>query len=155
MSAELTYPPKFSGAAQLQLFTRYGDPEEGGFEEKWITTWEIRTVYPWFPAYSVRIHKHFKPIVNAAFRALEMAGVYEEIITFDEAFCVRRVKGSDLVLSIHSWGCAIDLNAALNPVASEGCWSNVFLEIMTAGELFCGQLWSGRKDPAHFAMVNG
>jgi hypothetical protein len=155
MSAELSFPPKFSGAAQLHLYTRYGDPEANGFSERWITNWDVRTAFPWFPAPQIQIHKHFRPILDAAFLALEMKGLHTEIKTFDGAFAIRRIRGSSIVMSTHSWGCAIDMNAAQNPLGSEGSWSRAFLKIMSAYDVFCGQLWAGRKDPMHFAMVDG
>jgi hypothetical protein len=155
MSKNLSFPPQFSGAAQLQLFTRYGDPQSSGFEEKWITNWSVRTAFPWFPKRNVRVHKHFRPVLEDAFRALELIGLHSEIKTFDGGYDVRFVRGSRVVLSTHSWGCAIDMNAAQNPLAGEGTWTEAFLDVMKSHEIFCGQHWTGRKDPMHFSMVNG
>jgi hypothetical protein len=155
MSSELSFPPKFSGAAQLQLFTRYGDPEAEGFAEKWITPWDVRKAFPWFPKQIIHIHKHYRPMLDDAFRALEMAALTDEIKSFDGGFDLRCIKGSNIVLSMHSWGCAIDMNAAQNPLGSEGTWSKAFLKVMADHLIFCGQEWTGRKDPMHFAMING
>ncbi len=155
MSQDLSFPLRFSGAAQLQLFTRYGDPEDPGFAAKWIVHWDVHASFPWFPAGEVYLHKHFKPALDAAFLSLEMAGLHAEVRSFDGGYELRRVRGSSDVMSTHSWGCAIDLNAALNPLGSEGKWSKAFLDIMQEHKICCGQLWSGRKDPMHFALVNG
>lgn len=155
MSFELSLPPKFSGAAQLHLYTRYGDPEATGFSEKWITNWDVRKAFPWFPESQIPIHKHYWPILDTVFRALEMKGLHTEIKTFDGAFDIRHIRGSSVVLSTHAWGCAIDMNAALNPLGSEGTWSQALLDVMRMNDVYCGQLWTGRKDPMHFAMVDG
>lgn len=155
MIDNLNVPPKFSGAAQLQLYTRYGDPEEAGFEEKWINHWVLGSAFPWFPAEHMLVHKHFRTALDAAFRDLEMLDLHTEIKSFDGAFRIRKVRGSSTVLSIHSWGFAIDLNAALNPLASDGTWTEAFLRVMNKHGIYCGQQWPGRKDPMHFALVNG
>jgi hypothetical protein len=59
------------------------------------------------------------------------------------------------VLSVHSWGAALDLNAEENPLGSNGKWSDDFISVMHQNGIYCGQLWDGRKDPMHFSMVNG
>lgn len=151
----VTPPLEFSGAAQLILYTRYGDPRDPGFELKWLTAWEVQQAHPWFPKRRLYLHKHFWPLLDAAFTALGAHNLQGEIRTFDSGFNIRNVRGSRSVLSVHSWGAAIDLNSKENPLASEGGWSAAFLEVMKEANIFCGQLWQGRKDPMHFAMVDG
>lgn len=148
-------PVEFSGEAQLLLYTRYGDPREQGWDKKWITEWHVHTKFPWFPEPNILIHKHFWPILEVAFHALEKAGLYTEIKTFDGSYELRNIRGSEVVLSVHSWGAAIDLNAKENPLGSAGMWSDKFIETMEKSHVFCGQLWNARKDPMHFSMANG
>lgn len=145
----------FSGNAQRLLYGRYGDPRAQGWESKWMTRWEIRKEFSWFPAAAIYIHKDFKPKLTAAFRELEAKGLHHEIKTFEGAFNIRYVRGSNSALSVHSWGAAIDMNAAENPLGTAGKWSQQFLETMLVNGIFCGQNWVGRKDPMHFALVNG
>jgi hypothetical protein len=137
------------------LFTRYGDPRDAGFEQKWITEWFVQEKFPWFPKREMVIHKHFRPLLEQAFRDLAVLGLQDEIKTFDKAYNRRYIRGSKAVLSVHSWGAAIDLNARENPLGSTGNWSREFIEVMVNNHIFCGQNWIGRKDPMHFAMVNG
>lgn len=153
--ATVTPPPEFSGPAQLILFTRYGDPRDAGFEQKWITRWNVREVHPWFPKRAINIHKHFWPILDAAFKKLVALDLHHEIKTYDGCFGIRNLRGSKGVLSLHSWGAAIDLNAKDNLLGSTGRWSAAFIKAMTDAGVYCGQSWEGRKDPMHFAMVNG
>lgn len=152
---ELHIPIEFSGPAQLVLYTRYGDPRRPGWENKWMTAWPVREDFPWFPKRTVYLHKHFRPILTDAFRALQSEGLHAEIHSFDGAFNIRNIRGSRSVLSVHSWGAAIDLNAKTNPLGSTGDWSDEFIEVMTRNDVYCGQSWQGRKDPMHFSMVNG
>jgi hypothetical protein len=152
---DLNLPMEFSGEAQLVLFTRYGDPRDPGWENKWLTTWHIREAFPWFPADTITLHKHFKPLLEKALSILDANGLYKEIKTFDGAFEVRGMGAHNIVLSTHSWGAAIDLNGNQNPIGSNGVWSEPFIAAMQQANIFCGQNWTGRKDPKHFAMVNG
>jgi hypothetical protein len=152
---DIVLPAEFSGQGQFILYTRYGDPRNTGWENKWITNWDIQKDYPWFPAKGIQIHKHFWPVLDAAFRELEGLGLHEEIKTYACCYEVRTVRGSDTVVSVHSWGAAIDLNIEENPLGGEGAWSDEFLEVMERNNIFCGQNWEGRKEPMHFAMVNG
>jgi hypothetical protein len=152
---EIILPPEFSGEAQLILYTRYGDPRIMGWEHKWITPWHVKDHFKWFPVAIIQIHKHFKTLLEQAFTTLEEHKLHREIRNFDGCFEIRNVTGSTDVLSTHSWGAAIDLNATENPVASAGAWSHAFISIMQQHHIFCGQSWDGRKEPMHFSMVNG
>lgn len=151
----LNLPTEFSGDAQLVLYTRYGDPRDLGWENKWLNMWHVKSVFPWFPAAEITLHKHFKPILEKALSILDANGLYKEIRSFDGAFEVRGMGNNQSVLSVHSWGAGIDLNAAQNPIGSQGSWSDAFIETMQQANIYCGQTWTGRKDPKHFAMVNG
>ena len=152
---DITPPIEFSGPAQLVLFTRYGDPRDAGFEQKWMTTWDVSDIHPWFPEKNIYIHKHFWPMLDAAFKNLVKRDLHHAIRTFDGCYEMRHLKGSTGVLSVHSWGAAIDLNAKDNMLGSAGSWDSDFLKAMTDAGVYCGQNWDGRKDPMHFAMVNG
>lgn len=145
----------FSGPAQQMLYRRYGDPRDEGWAGRWVEAWQIQKDFPWFPAEEIYLHKDFKPRLRDAFKELEQKGLHKEIQSFDGAFCIRNVRGSECALSIHSWGAAIDMNAVQNPVGTAGKWTCSFLEVMLLNGVFCGQNWVGRKDPMHFAMVNG
>lgn len=148
-------PPEFSGEGQLVLYTRYGDPREAGWENKWINLWHVQEQFKWFPGEYIKLHKHLRPLLEAAFLELQNLNLHNEIRSCDCCFDIRNIKGSEAVLSTHSWGAAIDLNAADNPFGSLGKWSEKFITTMEHNKLFCGQSWPGRKDPMHFSMVNG
>lgn len=152
---ELELPMAFSGPAQLLLYTRYGDPREAGFEHKWLSIWEVREQFPWFPKSTICIHKHFRPLLEAALKELLVMNLHTEIKTVDEDFHIRMIHGSTGVMSVHSWGAALDMNAAQNPLGSSGAWSNAFLTVMRKHHIYCGQDWEGLKDPMHFSLVNG
>lgn len=151
---DLILPPAFSGPAQLILFTRYDDPRTPGWEAKWLTNWHVQVLHPWFPKEEIIIHKHFWPLLHDAFTALENAGLHTEIKTSNCCHKVVHLHDSP-VLSVHSWGAAIDLNADDNPIGSIGTWSEDFIKVMVQNGIYCGQNWDGSREPMHFAMVNG
>jgi hypothetical protein len=152
---ELELPLAFSGPAQLLLYTRYGDPRENGFEQKWIALWEIKDQFPWFPKTSIRLHKHFKPLLEEALKEILVMNLQGEIKTVHDDFSVRMISGSTDVMSVHSWGVALDMNAEINPLGAAGKWSEAFLAVMRRHHIYCGQDWEGLKDPMHFSMING
>ncbi len=145
----------FSGTAQQYLFQKYGDPCAKGWGASWLINWKVRSSFNWFPADAICVHKAFHPRLLNAFTQLEVLGLHREIKTFDDGYGIRFISGSTTILSVHSWGAAIDLNADENPLGSIGCWTNEFIDVMLQNGIFCGRNWTGRKDPMHFAMVNG
>jgi hypothetical protein len=148
-------PIAFAAPAQQELLRAYGDPRTQDWERCWMTLWNISEEFAWFPKPAIYLHKDFKALLQKAFNALEQQDLHLEIRTCDGCFNIRHVRGSYSVLSVHSWGAAIDLNARDNPLGTSGRWSPEFLEIMNRCGIYCGQQWIGRKDPMHFAMVNG
>jgi hypothetical protein len=145
----------YNGKPQRELYRRYGDPRVKGWGNKWMVIWKVKQDFPWFPAERVYIHKDFRLRVRQVLSMLEVAGLHKEIKSFDGCYALRTVRGTENLLSVHSWGCAIDLNAALNPLGSEGQWSPDFITVMENCGVFCGSRWAGRPDPMHFALVNG
>ena len=125
-----------------------------GWENKWIFRWNVHQSHPWFPEKEIILHKHFRPLLDRAFMALEAAGLHNEIKTCLRGYEVFHLPDSP-VLSVHSWGAAIDLNAEANPLGSMGEWSNEFIDLMLKNNVFCGQCWTGVKEPMHFGMVDG
>ncbi len=152
---DLILPAEFSGPAQLLLYTRYGDPREATFEQKWITSWAVQDSFPWFPLKRLLIHKHFWPLLDDAFRELEIYDLHNEIVTIGDCYNVHYLSENQSVLSVHSWGAAIDLNMNARHEGGLCTWSDDFVAIMEKHKVHCGQTWAGHIEPCHFAMVNG
>jgi hypothetical protein len=152
---DIVLPPEFSGPAQLLLYTRYGDPRDTGFENKWINPWHVQALFPWFPVEWLQIHKHFWPLLEAAFKDLEIYGIADVIKSCGACYKIRTTKEDPLLLSLHSWGAAIDLNTQANIAGVQDRWSQGFIEVMQAHKIYCRQLSEGPRAHSHFAMVNG
>jgi D-alanyl-D-alanine carboxypeptidase-like protein len=150
-------------SAQTTLEARYGLPS-AAYENKYCTDWPVQQDFPWFPATHFMVNIDFKKMLFAAFTALQAAGRHTEIKTFDGCANDRPVRDSE-ELSLHAWDCAIDLNAADNPMIPHaenltpaqrlGGWSQEFVNIMTDAGLFFGGDFIHRADSMHFAMLDG
>jgi hypothetical protein len=145
----------FSAQAQQSLYHAYGDPREAGWQERWLTRWAIREDFPWFPAGRLLLHEDLKTLLFTAFAELERKGLHREIESCEGCFGIRHVHGPYSVLSVHSWGAAIDLNSADNTAPRDFAWSTDFLDTMVSKKIFCGQLWNSCPEPGHFSMVCG
>lgn len=131
------------------------------------------------------VHKHALPVFDAWFALLSEHGADREILTFDGAFVARLKRGADhpkdrasknawgRLLSNHSRGTAIDLNAKWNPMGKPGaaagtegsldrvidCARLVRVQVETpkgtvwdAG-IVCGADWSNKsRDDMHFEI---
>jgi hypothetical protein len=151
----LPFDPAFKGPIRQRLLRQYGDPRKQGWGNKWIQIWPVQRTFPWFPAQKVLIHKDFRLRLQEAFHVLELFGLHYEITSFDGCYDMRTVDDESALLSVHSWGMAVDLNAALNPAGSTGRWSPEFISVMENHGIFCGQNANGKKEPMHFALLNG
>jgi hypothetical protein len=96
---------------------------------------------------------------------LKDCGRIDEIRTWDGLYNVRYMRGSKTVLSRHSWGLAVDLNATWNPLVSVTPqnraemrkkyvkWSEKFLKIWRKNGFDCGADWKTRLDGMHFELI--
>lgn len=74
--------------------------------------------------------------------------------TFDGCFNIRMVRGSTASFSAHSYGLALDLNAALNPLGAMygGFYDQPeFVRCFTSQGFSWGGNWQHRRDPMHFS----
>ncbi len=62
--------------------------------------------------------------LNDALENLITLGLDDQLITYDGCQNIRLVRGSTTEWSAHSWGLAIDFNAATNPLGEIGDMSN-------------------------------
>lgn len=147
----------------------FGDPFEDRltFERNFMVLLlvpeEIRMKIPVLPQ-KIYINKVAAPKLLAAFREIIRSGLQNEIKTYDGCFVIRRQRQSN-VISRHSYGIAIDLNAAWNPlirgVKSEDHaalrkkhvqWSEKFLDCWRKTGWVCGADWRTSIDGMHFEI---
>lgn len=150
------------------LKTVFGDPftNRAKFEKEHMVTVilpeEVRLKIPVLPA-KIYINKVAAPKLIAAYREVMRSGLQSEIRTYDGCFVVRTQRGSKAI-SKHSYGIAIDMNAAWNPlikVTPENRdvmrkryvqWSEKFLDCWRKTGWECGADWQTRLDGMHFEL---
>lgn len=91
------------------------------------------------------------PLTNA-FKNLIERGFVNELKTFDGCFNIRKQRGA-VSPSLHSWGVAIDVNAAWNGLGKEPTLSVGFVKCFTDAGFDWGGIWQ-RKDGMHFQLAN-
>lgn len=145
------------------LFKRYGNPMDNpsAFQANHMIFWNIPMwIDTHIPALPNRlyINKDLVGPLETVFNRLISIQAYKEIVTYDGCFNIRYIRGSKTKLSIHSWGLAIDLNAANNPLGAtkeqaiaKGLkpFTQLFDEIWADAGWTCGSTFS-RSDGMHY-----
>jgi hypothetical protein len=89
--------------------------------------------------------------LTEAFKNLIDRGLVDELKTFDGCFNIRKKRGLTS-MSLHSWGVAIDVNAAWNGLGKEPTLSDNFVKCFTDAGFDWGGTWQ-RKDGMHFQLA--
>ena len=143
-------PGRKARQTRAQILSIYGEPG-AAYEAKYCVTWQIKNDFAWFPATNILINKEFKDLLFQAFTELQANNCHTEIKTYDGCLVIRNTRGTVLI-SLHSWGMAIDMNASVEKLGQPFThWSNLFIQIMTKYVYWGGQ-FQGRKDPMHFSL---
>lgn len=132
-----------------QCLINYGDP----IKEKNMVLWDVPTeleigVIP----KRIYCNKDFIPALEQAFKNLIQTGLVSELKTWDGCFNIRKQRGAKSQ-SIHSWGLAIDVNAAWNGLGKTPTMSAGFVKCFTDAGMDWGGLWQ-RKDGMHFQLAD-
>lgn len=122
-----------------QCIDRYGAPDII-FERKWMTLW---TPPPTIKAMPRRVycHRHLMPLLAQAIDYIIERGLGEQVLTWDGCFCIRLKKGNNSAMSLHSWGLAVDINAAWNQFGKVGDMSPELIKCFTDAGFEHGSTW--------------
>lgn len=131
-----------------QALKKYGDP----FKEANMVIWDVPGhlevgVIP----KRLYCNKDMVLPLSTAFTNLVARGKTTELKTFDGCFNIRKKRGLSS-MSLHSWGIAIDVNAAWNQLGTKGNLSPEFVKCFTDAGFDWGGDWTGRCDPMHFQL---
>jgi hypothetical protein len=154
--------------ASLNAF--YGDPR--GKNGQASAAWESANLVEWHPPYGIcysderhtpmnhlRVHRKCLDTFDEAFNdVLSQLGIdYIHAMRLNISggtYCYRLERGGSR-LSVHSWGCAIDMDPGHNPFPAHwkaGMIDKRFADILQSHG-FC---WRGREgdiDPMHFQLA--
>lgn len=142
---------------QNQLVSLFGYPKEGASYLKVIDLREFAGQLSHVRDYqgnkwSCKIygHKLLEPALKKAFQLLSGQGLINELETYDGCFNIRKMT-SGRSYSVHSWGLAVDFNAATNPYGGDVSFSDDFLLCFAKAGFECGALWN-TPDGMHFQI---
>ena len=131
-----------------QCLKKYGDPTL----EKGMVVWDVPTsleigVIP----KKIYCNKDLVLPLQQALQSLIVTGRVTELKTWDGCFNIRKKRGLSS-MSLHSWGLAIDVNAAWNGLGKKSTLSDEFVKCFTDAGFAWGGNWKGRSDPMHFEI---
>jgi len=136
-------------SSYAELYKNYGDPRKDNFEEDYLIN------LPHTLSNGQLIHVKAHIAMTTALH--DIFGNYNKYINdCGGSYNFRDVRGTENTahpkLSFHSWGLAIDINVAQNPLGSKDRTKQP-PELVAAFKkhgFFWGADYKGRKDPMHF-----
>ena len=122
-----------------------GPPELERDMVVWMVPSELR-----FNALPKKIYcnKRMVPLLSRAFENIRKRGLEDQIKTWDGCFNIRKKRGGSSS-SLHSWGLAIDINAAWNQFGKTPTMSKELVACFTDAGMDWGGNWA-TKDGMHF-----
>jgi D-alanyl-D-alanine carboxypeptidase len=140
------------------LIKKMGNPMQAQekFESFWMVLWEVpQDILDGIPCLPKKIYINnlIQIPLEKTLRQLIKEGFASEIKTFDGCFNVRYARGLKS-LSRHSFGLALDFNAAQNPLFGKVTWSKEFLKVWRDNNWVLGADWITRTDGMHFEWGN-
>lgn len=141
-----------------ECLKRFGMPTATvQWETKVLTSWDVpSSINDIIHALPNRIYcnRLMTAPLEKAFRNLIQRGYAHELKTWDGCYNIRKKRGLN-TLSIHSWGLAIDVNAAWNQLGKKPQLSREFANcFIEAGFEWGGDWQMPRTDGMHFQLKN-
>jgi hypothetical protein len=131
-----------------QALKKYGEPEL----ESHMILWDVPTsleigIIP----KRIYCNKDMVTPLSVAFKNLIDRDLIKELKTWDGCFNIRKKRGLSSP-SLHSWGIAIDVNAAWNQLNMKPTLSEGFVKCFTDAGFTWGGTWR-RFDGMHFELA--
>lgn len=131
-----------------QCFHKYGNPENEAAMVLWDVPPELEIgVLP----NQVYCNRDAVGPLSRAFGNIIERGLLPEVRTWDGCFNIRRKKGAR-THSLHSWGIAIDINAAWNGYGKRPTMSKELVACFTDSGFDWGGVWK-TPDGMHFQLA--
>jgi hypothetical protein len=149
----------------MTLIGKYTNPLQGQeqkdfFERSFMELWTVpQIISSKIPCLPNKIYSNKDLIypLTKTLNALIKANLHHEIKTWDGCYNPRFQRGSTSRISIHTWGLAIDFNAAWNQLGQKKIsWSPQFIQVWRDNDWICGADFKGsRVDGMHFEWTRG
>ena len=129
---------------------KYGDPWSN--ESKFMMMWDVPTNFE-HGAIPKRIYCNRDMVdpLYLAFKYINERGLADQVKTYDGCFNRRKKRGGTS-LSLHSWGIAIDINAAWNGFGKTPTMSAELVKCFTDAGFDWGGVWK-KPDGMHFQLA--
>lgn len=88
--------------------------------------------------------------LTKAFKNIITRKLVDQLKTWDGCYQIRLKRGQQ-TMSLHSWGCAVDINAAWNQFGKKPTMSKELVACFTDAGLDWGGVWS-KPDGMHFQL---
>jgi hypothetical protein len=133
-----------------QALKKYGPPQN----ERNMVLWDVpaHLQVPPIPK-KIYCNRDIVAPLTAAFCALHDSGHIKELKTWDGCFNIRNKRGLSSS-SLHSWGIAIDVNAATNGLGQKPTLSAGFVKCFTDNGFDWGGHWKKTLDGMHFQIAS-
>ena len=129
-------------------YKRYGAP----IDEKAMILWDVpRELEIGVIPKRIYCNRDMIEPLTKAFKNLIATGHVKELKTWDGCFNIRTKRGYLDNMSLHSWGVAIDVNAAWNGFGKKPTLSSGFVKCFTNAGFDWGGLWA-KPDGMHFQL---
>lgn len=133
-------------------FKKFGDPTI--YESNYMVLWDVpQYIKDNIPTIPNKIYCNRQMVLplEIAFLNIIDRGLRKEVVTWDGCFNIRKMRGLTS-MSLHSWGIAIDINAAWNGLGKEPTMSEDLVKCFTDAGFDWGGTWK-RKDGMHFQLA--
>lgn len=134
----------------------FGQIDVPKYEEKNIVsfTFPYEMRYAGKPVKTGRCHKRLKETFESVFERIRSEGVQDRANDYGGVYAARPIRGALSHPSTHSWGIAIDLEPATNPLgAVRGTMDAQIVLIFEEFGFFWGGRFKSRKDWMHFQFA--
>lgn len=132
----------------IKCLEKYG---QASSNNRWLVLWNVpEELHQGAIPKRIYLNKDLITPLSIAFRSLIDRGYLEEMKTWDGCFNIRAQRGG-VILSLHSWGVAVDVNAADNRMGKPPKLSPGFVECFTDTGFDWGGDWH-RPDGMHFQL---
>lgn len=139
----------------LHCLNKWGSPDTREDEGKYMTLYrvphEIALCITTIPSKIYCNRDLIDPLEQALWNVIQRDLVCE-LQTWDGCFNIRSKRGRKS-WSLHSWGIAIDINAAWNGLGKEPTMSDKLVKCFTDAGFHWGGRWK-RKDGMHFQLAS-
>jgi hypothetical protein len=146
----------------LQLIKTFGDPRLPGFENEYIVEFEL----PYTLLYTddkgivsnvnkTRANKLAVGNIIQALSDVKTKGFAPHVLNFGGIYNMRNIRGSQVYLSVHAFGAAIDLEPLMYPRGSSKRFPAGVIECFSDAGFVYGGDFKYRLDPMHFQLVSG